>query len=232
MYDVDIANLRAEIEAEREWRDREMRLLRNQVAALLNEEDRRLTRKTLVVMLYAHFEGVIKSILTIYLNRINAIAVPVAEAIAALSAASLSDVFHALREPNSKCKVFARELPDDSALHRFARDREFIAAIWGISARTVSINVDRVVDTEANLKPAVLRKLLFRIGLDPDLATPWEASLNLLLKRRNDISHGSARDGLAEKDYESLEAAVSSTVDSVVLAITAAVSRKAYLAKS
>src|SRR5690349_14046030 len=126
MSEVDLNALRAEMEAEREWREREMRLLRNQVASLSTEEQRKIGRKMLVVMLYAHFEGVCKTLLSTYVTRLNALGLTVNAAAPALGAASLHEIFLALRDPNKKCKEFARSLPEDSQLHRFAREREFV----------------------------------------------------------------------------------------------------------
>lgn len=226
---VDLAELRAEMEAEREWREREMRLLRNQVAALPTEDQRRVARKALVVMLYAHFEGLTKALLSMYVNRLNALGLRVSDVAPSLAAATLADVFRALRDANRKCKEFAKALPDDTALHRFARDREFVEVVWQIANRTVQLDGDDVVDTESNLKPVVLKKILYRLGLDPALAQPWESVIHQLLNRRNDVAHGTAKSGLGEKEYASLEQAVMLVIDELVKAISEAVANRRYL---
>lgn len=230
MPDIDLAEFRAEMEAEREWREREMRQLRNQLAHIASEDQRRAARKALVVMLYAHFEGVCKALLSMYVNRLNSLGLRVGEVVSPVGAASLAEVFLALRDPNKKCAEFARTLPNDTALHRFARDREFVEVAWKVAQRFVQIDADEIVDTESNLKPIVLRKILFRLGLDPELAQPWEGSIHLLLNRRNDVAHGTARAGLDEKEYATLEQAVSLVVDGIVKAIFDAMACKAYLA--
>jgi len=218
------------MEAEREWREREMRLLRNQLSMLPSEDHRKTARKALVVMLYAHFEGVSKALLSMYVNRINNLGLRVDEVIPHIGAASLAEVFGALRDPNRKCAEFARQLPNDAALHRFARDRDFVEAAWKVAQRSVQIDPDEVVDTESNLKPVVLKKILFRLGLDPGLAQPWEGAIHLLLNRRNDVAHGTAKSGLEEPEYAKLEQAVSLVVDGIVRAVFDAVASKAYLA--
>jgi hypothetical protein len=218
------------MEAEREWRDREMRIFRNQVASLPTEDQRRIARKMLVVMLYAHFEGVCKAILSTYVARLNELGLTVNVVAPALGAASLHEVFLALRDSNKKCPEFKRLLPDDSQLHRFAREREFVEVAWQIAARPVQIDVDKVVDTESNLKPVVLRKILFQLGLDAKLAEPWEGTIDHLLRRRNDVAHGTAKDGLEAKDYTELEQAVALVVDGLVQAISRAVAEQMYLA--
>lgn len=230
MPEVDLAEFRAEMEAEREWREKEMRQLRNQVALLSSEDQRKTARKALVVMLYAHFEGISKALLSMYVNRLNGMGLRVGEVVSPIGAASLAEVFTALRDPNKKCAEFIRSLPNDAALHRFARDREFIEVAWKVAQRSVQIDADEIVDTESNLKPVVLKKILFRLGLDPELAQPWEGAIHLLLNRRNDVAHGSAKAGLEEKEYAKLEQAVSLVVDGIVKAISDAVARKVYLA--
>ena len=114
-------------------------------------------------------------------------------------------------------------------LHRFAREREFIEVAWQVASRPVQIDPDKVVDTESNLNPVVLRKILFQLGLDPKLAEPWEGTLDHLLRRRNDVAHGTAKDGLEEKDYVGLEQAVLLVIDGLVQAISHAVANRMYL---
>lgn len=229
---VDLLSLRAEMEAEREWREAEMRLFRNQVASLENLEQQRVARKALVVMLYAHFEGLTKTLLTMYVNHINTLAMKVSEVSAAFGAAAIEDVFKALRDGTKKCPEFTRQLPDDTGLHRFAREREFVEVAQRIASRTVAVDPDNIVDTESNLKPVVLRKILFRLGLDPNLAEPWEATINQLLRRRNDIAHGSARSGIDAVAYSELEQAVKLVFDGLICTIADAVSRQSYRAAS
>lgn len=232
MSSIDLPDLRAEMETEREWREAEIRFLRNQIARIDSEEFKRTARKALVVMLYAHFEGVCKALLSMYVNRLNSLRLRVSEVTPPIGAASLAKVFQELRNPNQKCAEFARSLPDDTALHRFARDREFVEVIWKIAERQVQIDPDNVVDTESNLKPVVLRKILFQLGLDSNLAKPWEGTIHRLLNRRNDVAHGTAKVGFDEKEYGELEQAVSLVVDGLVNSISNAVIEQVYLAPS
>ena len=225
---IDLATLRAEIEAEREWRERELRLFRNQVSALDTEDKKRIARKGMLVMLYSHFEGATKAILSMYVNRLNGLGLRVDEVVPSIGAVSLSEVFLALRNPEKKCKEFVRALPDDSALHRFAREREFIEVAWQVAHRSVVMDVDDVVDTESNLKPIVLKKIFYRIGLDPALADPWSGHINQLLNRRNSVAHGSERGGLEEREYANLEQTVNLVLDDLVKAISEAVAREDY----
>ncbi|NJO55106.1 MAG: hypothetical protein HC834_00765 [Rhodospirillales bacterium] len=225
---IDLAAVRSEIEQEREWREAELRALKNNVAGLRQEQQREIARKALVVMLYAHFEGVAKALFSIYVKEINRLAISLAEAHPALAAAAMAKVFGALRNPSSKCKEFARSLPDDTKLHRYARDREFLEQTADFGARLLHLEPESVVDTESNLKPVVLRKILYRLGFDPAIADSWEGAVHELLRRRNDVAHGTGTRGVDAKEYERLERAVKEVVDALVLALTDALSRQAY----
>ncbi len=229
MPSIDLAEVRSEIELEREWREAELRLLKNQNAEIRTGNERAIARKALVVMLYAHFEGLTKALLTIYVNALNNLGITISQAHSALAAAALSDLFKALRNPNSKSKLFARQLPDDSELHRYARDREFLERTASFGARNLIIDVDTIIDVESNLKPVVLRKILFQLGFDPVVVKPWEGTVNQLLKRRNDVAHGTARAGIESNDYEALETAVKEIVDAMVACISDALSQQSYL---
>jgi hypothetical protein len=222
--------MRAEIELEREWREAELRFLKNRIAEIRATKDQDVARKVLVVMLYAHFEGLTRALFTIYVNALNRLGVAISSAHSALAAAALADLFKALRNPDSKCKIFARALPQDAKLHRYARDREFLERTADFAIRTLTIDPDVIVDTESNLTPAVLRKILFQLGLDPEVVGPWEGTVNQMLKRRNDVAHGTARGGIGGKDYDALEKAVKEVADALVAALTTALTKQAYLA--
>jgi hypothetical protein len=107
-----------------------------------------------------------------------------------VAAASLTNVFKALRNVQSKHPVFARLLPDDTKLHLLARESEFIEKFESVVASTIELP-DDVVDTESNLSSVILKKNLFKLGLNfPALKKEQEAQLNKLLGIRNAIAHG------------------------------------------
>ena len=59
-------------------------------------------------------------------------------------------------------------MPEDRTIHRFSRQVELINNLNEIWIRRVNIPIDDVVDTEANLKPSIMRKILYRLGLPHD----------------------------------------------------------------
>ena len=218
---------RAEMETDLAWRQDEMRFLQNQAANLPSEEQRELFRRSLVLLLYAHFEGYCKFALTVYVNAVNRSGISCREANDAIGAATLVEVLAALRHPTSKCDDFRNSLPDDSALHLFAREREFISKLNQFDSRVVFLP-DTVVDTESNLKPIVLRKNLYRLGLDLSIFEPVEGDISRLLQTRNKIAHGDARGGLTEKYYDGLRVAASRVMQEITAGITNAIQLQSY----
>jgi hypothetical protein len=228
---MEISAVWAEIEAEQEWRESELRALQNMAESLPSEAEKDRFRRALVMMLYAHFEGFCKFSLGLYVREVNSARITCGDATYAIAAASLTDMFEALRNPLKKCDEFRNELPDDEKLHRFARDREFIERTHEIESRIVSIP-DHIVDVEDNLKPIVLRKLLFRLGMDHDQFAAIEGQIHWLLNYRNGIAHGSFRDGVSEDRYHPLYEAVFNIMNAVKRDVLTALSNRGYLRAS
>ena len=218
----------AEIEAEQAWREEEIRALQNMMATLPTEEERSKFRRTLVVMLYAHFEGFCKFAFSLYVREVNNARITCGGATYAIAAASIADVLEALRNPQKKCDEFRHSLPDDEKLHRFARDREFIERTTEIESRIVEIR-DDIVDVEDNLKPVVLRKILYRLGLPHTQFDQIEGQIHQLLNYRNGIAHGSFRDGIPQNRYDGIYKAVYGIMNTVKREILAAISARRFL---
>ena len=225
---MNIAELWAEIEAEQEWRQAEIRFFQNQLTMMSSTEDQDRFRRALILILYAHFEGFCKFAFTLYIKAVNGLGITCGEANYAIAAASLSDLFLALRDPSRRCNEFRRELPDDTLLHRFARDRDFIEHSVEFQQRPISIP-DGVADTESNLKPIVLRKILYRLGLRHDQFSHIEGDIHLLLNYRNGISHGQSRDGIPSDKFGQVKESAFKIMDQVKSEIMTALQRRLFL---
>ncbi|WP_342750601.1 MAE_28990/MAE_18760 family HEPN-like nuclease [Termitidicoccus mucosus] len=223
---MNLDSIRAQLEADFKWRQDELRFLQNQGASL-SESDLEIYRRALIVILYAHFEGFCKFALTVYVNCINGAGIKCDQANYALAAASLADLFAALRNPTQKCAVFKNALPDDSKLHRFARDREFVERASYFGDKIVNIS-DSVIDTESNLKPIVLRKILYQLGLPHDLFKPFDGSIDRLLGMRNKISHGETKSGVTRKNYDEILAASFAVMTGITIEITNALMERRF----
>lgn len=226
---MNIVDLRAQLELDLTWRSNELVFLHNQISSLEKEDDQNLLRRFAVVMLYAHFEGFTKTALSIYADAINAEQVAAVDAHEAIAALTLSDALRAMCNPDQKTDLFRRTLPHDGELHRFARHREFVERWRDFSRMVVSIPIDDVVDTESNLRPVVLRKCLYRLGLDASIVEQYEGAINELLNRRNAVAHGSSKDGVQELVYRTLHRRVTELMEALILAIVSAIENRAYL---
>jgi hypothetical protein len=223
---MNLAELRAELEADQAWRVDEIRAFQNW-GATIDEEKLKQYRRALVLLLYAHYEGFCKFALTLYVSAVNRLGITCGAAAYAVAAASLADLFRNLRNPQMKCDLFRRELPDDAKLHQFAREREFIERTSEVDKHAVNIP-DDVVDTESNLTPLVLKKNLYHLGLPHDQFESYKDEINKLLGVRNAIAHGSLKDGVDGKLYDELRGAAFTIMSGLSAGIMQALADRAY----
>ncbi len=225
---MNLPDLAAQLEAELLWRQDELRFFQNRGATFLTESEKDQYRRAVVLVLYAHFEGFCKFAFELYRTSINAEQIPCADATPAIAAAGWARLFSELRDPNKKCPDFKNRLPDDSKLHRFARDREFVERTAEFGQLPVTIPED-FVDTESNLKPIVFRKILYKLGLPHDQFDQHEGQIDRLLNTRNRIAHGGHRGGVKETEYEELRKLVFQMMDAIKNKILECLREKLFL---
>jgi hypothetical protein len=203
----------------------------NQLSKIDSSTEQDQFRRAIVLILYSHFEGFCKFAFTLYVNIVNKQRIKCNEANFSIAAASLADMFEALRNNDKKSDVFRNALPGDEKLHRFAREKDFVEQSNAFDERVVVIPED-VVDTESNLKPVVLRKNLFRLGFRHDSFESIEGEISKLLNYRNKIAHGSMKEGINEREYESLSKAAYVIMDEIKRLVMHALTEKEYLRAS
>lgn len=226
---MNLADIRAELEDELEWRLEEMRFFKNQLADFRTKDQRDRHRRALVVMLYSHFEGFWKAAFSIYVKAINAEAVFCKDAAHSLVAASLFDLLAGLSDHQKKHPFFRSKAPEDTKLHQIHRQVEFLSRLPDMAATKVNIPPELVVDPESNLKPDVIRKNLFRLGFQHDMFQKHEGTVHQLLNKRNSVAHGATRLGIEEDEYNKLEGAVRDIMESVVKLLFESLRRKVFL---
>jgi hypothetical protein len=225
---MSLNDFTAEIEAEITWREDEMQMLSKALLIQPDPVHDRL-RKTMIVMMYSHLEGFTKFALLHYLAAVNKRNLPLEEASYCIAAAAASALFKDLRDPNRKSEHFRSSLPDDTSLHRFARDRHFIDEYdKHIAKSSISIS-DAVIDMDSNLKPEVLSKNLFRLGLPFQLSKSIQGNLTILLNHRNKIAHGEMRSGVDSSRFQLCKKAFDETIKYVKSTLIAAYRDEAYL---
>jgi len=146
---MNIESFRAQLEDELTWRTQEILFFQNQCEKLDSAEEKDKFRRALILLLYSNFEGYCIFGFSLYISAINEAQLDCKDANYSLVAATLHDVFVTLRGVK-KAKEFKNTDPDDSRLHLFARERDFVEHSSEIFKRKVLIS-DDVVDTESNL---------------------------------------------------------------------------------
>lgn len=221
-----MTSFRTQLEMEWSWRLDELNLLGN-ASSGMDSGRREIFNRSRVVILYAHLEGFVKFAFIAYIDFINSVSLVRNEASSAIAAATLCEIFQQLRNPTENTPLFKQGLPKDSKLNIFAREIHFVEQLADFWDQAVGIPIS-LVETESNLKPAVVRKLLFRVGLPHDLLGGIESDLDRLLQYRNSIAHGSRRRGVSDKDFDALEKATFSLTQTIMSELTAAVQNRAF----
>ena len=103
-------DFRGELYREHEWRFDEVRALKNAIAREPRESRDNL-RKSIVILLYAHFEGFCIFALQHYLNALNQLRLPCHLVIPAVIAGAWDRVFNAMEHGDQKSQIFRQALP-------------------------------------------------------------------------------------------------------------------------
>ncbi|STQ77012.1 MAE_28990/MAE_18760 family HEPN-like nuclease [Grimontia hollisae] len=197
---MTLEEFQTQLELERQWREDEIRFFHNLQAKFPVTADRERLRRSIVGLLYAHIEGYVYFAFSLYVEAINNQNLKCKEVKPAIAAASLNAEFVALKNPEKKSTLFKRDLPDDTKLHQVCREINFLESISGIQDKKVKIP-HGFINTENNIGPNVLRKLLYQIGLEHKGLDEISKDLNRLRRIRNDIAHGKSKEGIDDKHY-------------------------------
>lgn len=210
------------------WRFEEVTGLKNLISQERDPQIQDTRRKSLVVILYAHFEGLCVFALQHYQSAINRKKLPCREVSSEILAGAWHPVFNAMEQGDEKCRIFLAPLPDDRKLHRHWRRRHFVVEMERLLTRTVEIPED-VIDAESNLKPEVLQRNLFVLGLDHAFVEPFADVIHNLLGRRNRIAHGEDRRGVPQAEYQTYEVTVTDICYKLIELLDNAYRRELYL---
>ena len=224
---IDAATAAAELEEDQRIRQDELTFLENLCNSLNNDAQDRM-RRSMLLMLYAHFEGFTKLAFTIYCRHINETKICCKDVQPELGTSALRDVFKAFRNPDGAENFLPAELRQMGDLRPLAVERTLVKDAFMLGHRIVTIP-DKYVDTESNLKPIVLRKNLYRLGLPHDMFEAHEPTVGQLLGRRNNIAHGAEVVGIDAYTYNAMKTAVYSVMDDLRLKIIQAITTRAYL---
>jgi len=174
------------LDAELGWRVKEISALKDAVKSSAYISQRTLVRAS-IALLYAHWEGFIKSAATAYVTYVNNQGLSYSELQTCFVVLGFKKVLHdAQQSKQSQLNV---------TLVNFLRD--------GLVAKC-KLKIDTAINTESNLSASVSENILHAVGF---ATAPYEAKANLidesLLKRRNTIAHGEYVD-VANDDWAKL----------------------------
>ncbi len=202
---MTIEELREEMEEELTWRSNELRMFKN-ILASIKESDKNKYRKSLVVMLYSHFEGYTKTCLLIYVKYINSLKLKRKDiySYSELIASSMNDVFKKYENKDRKNELFRRKFPSDKNLHNIYRRADLVNQFSNFLDEIVFIK-DDIIDTESNLWSHILEKNLYKLSIKHDIFKSQYRQIDKLVNLRNSISHGSEKTGVSESNYIDLE---------------------------
>lgn len=173
-------------------------------AGVKSDADR--LRRSLLLILYSHLEGFCVYALREYVKAINLCRFMCKHTSSAIVAGSWHHVFKALHDGDKKCEVFKSSLPDDSELHLHWRRRHFVQEYNRLIEEEVNLS-DDVINSESNLKPLVLKRNMFLVGLDYGMVDDHVKEMQMILARRNPIAHGEDTNGVELEDYDKMESA-------------------------
>ena len=119
------------------WRQEDFAFFKNQLNNI-SENDKDRYRKSLVLILYSHMEGFVKTSLQTYIQYINSLHLSRKDVTTGLMVAGMQKEFSAYENLDRKCEVFRRELPEDTQLHRFFRRVDFLDSIDSLKNEKLS----------------------------------------------------------------------------------------------
>ena len=222
--------MRLELEKELEWRREEMVFFNNQLTEVADDKKDRY-RKSLVLMLYSHFEGYMKISLQTYIKYLNLLNLKRSEADIHLQASSMSRKFDEHEDTNRKPEPTNSISKEDKHLHRLGRRVELLEKLDGYKERILIID-DKIINTESNLRSEILQKNLYRIGLPTDLFESHHKSIDALVNRRNEIAHGKSTSGVGEREYKKWSTEVNRIMNETTRALYDCVIGQKYLKNS
>ena len=197
---MEVDEVRETLEDELRWREEELAFFNN-ILNDISDKKKDQYRKSLILLLYAHFEGFVKVALLTYLQYLNKKKLIISSVCIELMASGLERQFKAYDNLDVKSKIFKRKLPDHTKLHRLCRRIHFLEEMDDFKSNKLVLT-DDIINTESNLWYIVLQKNLLKLGFSIDLFAKYQPDIDRLVNRRNSIAHGNSRLGVTLNEYE------------------------------
>lgn len=207
-------SFRSILEEDLNWRDEEIRHLKNALNLFQKDNEKSCIRKSMILLIYAHCEGFVKSSLQAYLSYLNDLEI---DGNAFIENLQLLGV-----EKKRKSLV--------NNSNNFSGFLNFFSEFKIIQQQKLRFD-ENCIDTESNLNFKVLKKNLEYVGLEESSFKEIENELDSLLNRRNNIAHGSDHDRVRQDDEEKWLIAFDKICNNLIRVISYAVINESYLKK-
>ena len=209
----DYDEVTGELEEQWNWRVNELVKLENTYNSA-DDSSKLIIRKTQILLLYSHLEGYVKFAFLYYILTINDDNMQIKQLNHHLRTVAMHNVFQEYSNINRKGKYFTKDFPEDNKLKIYSSRLDFMESFHNFLDEVAKIPED-VIDTESNLKPEVLNKILFQLGFSLDICNEYRGDIQRLLNYRNSIAHGSQTSDISQFPYEKIEKSVELIVEAV-----------------
>lgn len=209
----DYDEVTGELEEQWNWRINELVKLENTYNSA-DDSSKLIIRKTQILLLYSHLEGYVKFAFLYYILTINDDNMQIKQLNHHLRTVAMHNIFQEYSNINRKGKYFTKDFPEDNKLKIYSRRLDFMESFHNFLDEVAKIPED-VIDTESNLKPEVLNKILFQLGFSLDICNQYRGDIQRLLNYRNSIAHGSQTSDISQFPYEKIEKSVELIVEAV-----------------
>lgn len=201
------------LEKELSWREAEIARLKIFISLPEESPSRDTLLKCLVMLCYAHFEGIIKFSLGILIDEVNAGG-------------------YAIKELHDNCAASAL----DSFISKIKNSMNH-SSICEILLQKNTDHLDEVVrlsesNSDRNMWPDEIEKIFGEIGINLPALDHHRTTISTLINIRNDLAHGKNKRVKSFSDYQKYEAATRNVSLAVVIAVHESIANKAYLVQS
>lgn len=218
----------SELEEDKGKRLEEIAFLENICGSLETEDEQDRFRRSILLMLYAHYEGFAKLAFEIYRRHLNESALVGGQVRSVLATCLFQEVLRGVRSPESAKNFLPDAIKEIKELRALGLEVEIVERSRSLLGATIEID-EKFISVEDNLWPVVLKKVLFRLGLPHDLFDTHEGSIKALVNRRNGIGHGAETRGVDVSVYGTMKNAVLDVMNTIQVRIVDAIENELYL---
>lgn len=254
MEQINIDQYRALIEEDLLWRSEEINFFTNQLNNFRPtsssddemqrvQKEKNIYRKSLVLILYAHFEGFFRYAFEVYAEALNNENVIISKVVDQLAASCYSPEFE---DYDDIKKNFEQDSdPVNKLLTKLNKRINILSKIELKKSQPLKLHIGNHDDkksityTASNLKEEIIKKILYSFGVHEELGISdtefgeLTGRITQLMIRRNKIAHGdnndAVKEGVSELDYNSFKGSFDKIIELIPRVITKAMNEKLYL---